>query len=130
MVGVWLLDDGVAQNNLFELLDGFGASRGPKEGCILLGEFSQGFGNVGEALDKRSLVTEHTQCAADLFYHAKLFGPSGQTISFCGVNTDGPVADYYAQVLNRGAFEFAFGGLEEETFGFQKVEDIVDDASV
>jgi hypothetical protein len=127
---VGLLEDWIMQNNLFELLDGCGTTRGPNEGCVLLGEFGQGFGNVGEAPDKRSLVTEHTQCAVDLFHSAKLFGPSRQTVAFRGVNADGPVADYYAQVLNRGTFEFAFGGLEEETLCLQEVEDVVDDASM
>jgi hypothetical protein len=130
VVGVWLLEDGIAQHNLFEPLNGCGASWGPSEGYVLLCKFGERFGNIGKAADKGALVTEHPKCAVDLFYSTKLFWPSGQTIAFCGVNTDGTIADDYAQVFYGGMFKFAFGGFEEETLSGQKVEDIVDDASV
>jgi hypothetical protein len=35
-VRVWLLENGITQNNRLESLYGFGASRGPSEGHILL----------------------------------------------------------------------------------------------
>jgi hypothetical protein len=129
-VGVGLLEDGITQDNLLESLYGFGASRGPIEGHILLREFGQRFGNVGKASDKRSLVAEHPKGASDLFHSAKLFGPSGQAVTFRGVDTDGAVADYYAQVLNCGVFEFTLGGFEEETLSLQKVEDVMDNAAM
>jgi hypothetical protein len=59
-IRVGLLEDGVTQNNLFELLNGSCAVGSPGEGDILLGKLSQGFGNIGETPDERSLVTEYS----------------------------------------------------------------------
>jgi hypothetical protein len=78
------------------MLDGFGASRGPRERYIFLGEFGERFGNVSKASDERPLVAKDTKGASDLFHSAKLFGPSGQTVAFRGVDTDSPIADHYA----------------------------------
>jgi hypothetical protein len=57
-VGVGLLEDWVTQNDLFEPLNGSCAAGSPGEGYILLCELGQGFGNVGEATDKWSLVAK------------------------------------------------------------------------
>jgi hypothetical protein len=114
--GVWtirmgLLDDGVAQDKFFEPLNGSGAAWGPNKGRILLYELCQGFGNICETLDEGSLVAKNTEHATDLFYGGQLFWPGGQSIIFGQVDTNGTITDDDAQVVNRGLFEFALGGL-------------------
>jgi hypothetical protein len=112
------------------VLDGGGAMRGPDEGNILLHQFCERFGNIGKPMDKRMLIAKDTKHASDLLNSGKLFWPSGQAITFCGVNANSAVADNNAQVVNRGAFKFALRQFEEETLCFQKIEDVMDDASV
>jgi hypothetical protein len=70
--GVWtrrvgLLEDWVTQDNFFELLNGGGTVWGPNKGRIFLCELGQGFGNVGEALDERTLIAKYTERATNLF---------------------------------------------------------------
>jgi hypothetical protein len=59
MIRVRLLEDGVTQNDLFELLNGSCAVGSPGKGDILLGKFGQGLGNIGETPDEWALVAEY-----------------------------------------------------------------------
>jgi hypothetical protein len=93
MIRVGLLEDWVAQDNLLEPLNGCCTVGSPGEGYILLSEFGQGLGNVGEASDKWLLVTEHTEHTPNLFHSGQLFRPSGQTITLCWIDTDHTITD-------------------------------------
>jgi hypothetical protein len=93
VTGVGLLEDGVTQNNLFELLDGCCTVGGPDKGYILLCQFCQGFRNVGEIVDKGSLIAKDAECASNLFDSSKLFGPSGQAVPFRWVDANGAITD-------------------------------------
>jgi hypothetical protein len=108
---VRLLEDWVTQDNLFEFLNGGHAAWGPDEGCVLLCQFCEGFGNISKSSDKGALIAKDAKRAVDLFDCGKLFGPSGQTVMFHGVNADGTVTDNDAQVVDGGAFKFALGWL-------------------
>jgi hypothetical protein len=68
VVGVRLLEDGVAEDNFFELLDGGSAMGSPDKWAVLLGEFSERFGNISKTANKGVLVPKDTKCALDLLY--------------------------------------------------------------
>jgi hypothetical protein len=106
-VGVWLLKNGVTQDNFFELFDSGCAVWGPDKGCVLLCQFCERFGDISESSDKGVLVAKDAESAVDLFYCGQLLWPSGQAVTFCGVNADGAITDNDAQIIDRSAFEFA-----------------------
>jgi hypothetical protein len=92
-IGVGLLEDWIAQDNLLKPLNGCHAVGGPDEGYILLCEFGQRLSDVGKASDKWALVAEHTECAMNLLHSGQLFWPGGQAVMFGQINTDCAIAD-------------------------------------
>jgi hypothetical protein len=116
-----LLKDGVTEHDFLEPLDGGSTLWGPDKGFLLLCEFRQWFGDIGETTNKWSLVAGDPKCATDLFDSGQLFQPGGQTITFRWINADSAVTDDYAQIIDRRSFEFTLRGLEEEALCFQEV---------
>ena len=72
-----------------EAIKGFGALRGPDEGCIFLEEVEEWASNVRKSGDKGAMVSEDSQCRSYFFNGLQCAGPFGDARNFARVNAKG-----------------------------------------